>query len=361
MIIKRFLLPCIAILAIFISLPVFGEEYAAGESMASDGSLQSRGPVVHRLSWHPVEYASRYEVIVEVQARTNEWIEITRRTTARETFIDSPLSIGSYRFMVSVYDLLGYLGASSDWLYFEVRSVFPSEEPVIVEQQLIIEQAITEQPIITDEQSDYAERQAALRESDPDPDYQTAQETPAGALPIVPEISLFRMEIIFQPLINLPMGDFNKVYSESFFQPLGVGMRLSLFPFKTGLGYFGIETNPSLHILSNDNFNTSGRTEIINLPVSIVWHSQPFSSNTAIDLRAGGGITYIKHPFDSSHGKEIADIDSQNLSLTAGFSFMYYISSKVFISAGLDYFLIFAGSNSQINYLRPSLAFGWWF
>jgi len=82
---------------------------------------QETGPVIHRLRWQSVEYASLYEVSVEVRAG-NEWLEITRKTSKTETFIDCPLFIGNYRFRVGVYDLLGKPGSTTEWIYFEVRA-----------------------------------------------------------------------------------------------------------------------------------------------------------------------------------------------------------------------------------------------
>ena len=347
----------IALLAIFVSFPLMGQEIDSNAEIDSsidtsiDTSVEPRA-VVHRLSWHPVDYALRYEAVVQVKTIDDEWAEVTRRITGfTDTFIDTPLFIGNYRFMVIVYDLLGHLGAESDWLSFDVRPGPHIEEPVIIEEQLYIEQpVITEiEPVITPAELSLLQR--IIEEPEDEVIINLETERPAR--------SIFRAEFAYQPLIVLPFTDFNDAYSSSLIQPIGFGIRLSAMPIRLNNGYIGLEINPSLHMVSNYFSGPSLRTEIVNLPVSIVWHME-LNSDSAIEFRIGWGMTYVNHSFNSSHGETLANIADWNKSLQLGISYNYFLNERLFLNAGLDYLHIFTDEMS-INYLRPSLALGWWF
>ena len=339
----------IAMLAIYVSVPVFGQDESDVDERAVAPEPRA---VVHRLSWHPVDYALRYEAVVEVKTVNDEWVEVTRIVTRfSDTFIDTPLFIGTYRFMVIVYDLLGYLGAESDWLGFEVRPGPYTEEPVLIEEQLYIEQPhITEEPApIEIEAQDILDLQSIFEE----PEVITELE------PERSERSIFRIEVVYQPLFILPLSDFNEAYSSSLIQPIGFGLRLSALPVKLNQGFFGIEINPSVHIISNYISGPSLETQIVNLPVSIMWHFI-LNSNTALEFRIGFGLIYLNHSFNLSHGSALANIGNWNASLQAGISYNYFFNENLFLNAGLDYLHIFT-NEMPINYLRPSLALGWWF
>ena len=287
---------------------------------------QEAGPPIHRLSWQPVEYVSGYEVIVELQTQTNIWIELTRRINVHDTWIDLPLFLGSYRFRVTAYDLLGNPGASSEWIYFEVISRdTPEESP-----------------------------------SDPDQTNQTIVYQERAAAPEEEEKTIYRLEIVFQPIIILPFSDFNEIYATSPVQPLGFALRFSVMPLITEYGVFGLEFSPSWNYLANDILITSRYTHIINTHLSVIWQIRPFNRSSAINTRLGIGLTYLKSRFDFDEGRNVHNLGAWNSSITIGVSYIYFLDKQFFINAGMDYFHIFARDNRTTNYLRPFISLGWW-
>jgi hypothetical protein len=285
---------------------------------AAFGFGQEAGPLIQRLSWQPVDYASRYEVIVEVQAGTETWVEVTRKTSESETFIDCPLFRGSYRFMVEAYDLLGKPGSASGWTYFEVRA---SRE----------------------------ETRAEPYSADTRP------------IPEESEKTIARLEVLYQPLIILPFSEFNEIYATSPLQPLGFALRFSLMPLVTTIGVFGVELSPSWNYLANDILVTSRYTHILNGHLSLVWQIRPFSRHNGLNFRLGGGMSYVKSRFDFNEGRQVENVKTWNPSVALGISFISFLNKQVFINAGIDYLHIFTSDNIMLNYLRPSVSVGWWF
>ena len=295
------------ILVLLLSIPAVGQE---------------NGPVVQRLSWLPVDYALKYEVVVEIHTRVNTWMEIFRRNVENETFVDCPLFIGSYRFRVGVYDLLGNPGPSTDWVYFERRSSQENTVPVEAVPAELPENIVR--------------------------------------APDESEKTIFRLEILYQPLIVLPFSDFNEIYATSPIQPLGFALRFSVMPYSTPAGVFGLELSPSWNFLANDILVTSRYTHIINTHISLLWQIRPFSRNSALNFRLGGGFVYISSHFGFNQQVSVVNVKAWNPSVAVGVSFISFLNKQLFLNAGLDYFHIFAGDNLSINYLRPVLSLGWW-
>ena len=302
------------------------------------------GPEVHRLSWQAVEYASRYEVIVEVLTENNRWIEAARKTSEGETFIDCPLFIGTYRFRVSAWDLLGRPGSTTAWAYFEVR---PSPESR--------EGSPDNRP--PDQSPD---NQSPDNRAGP-PDHNTVFSYAPREAPEESEKTPFRLELHFSPLIILPFSDFNEIYSSSPVQPLGFSARFAYLPFALDIGTFGLELIPSWNYLANDILHNSRYTHILSGQAAVFWQIRPFGRTTALLFRLGGGMSYVNSRFDFNDGRQMENLAAWNPSAMAGFSFLFFLNKSLYINTGLEYFHVFTLDNPTLNYLRPSLGLGWWF
>lgn len=289
--------------------------------------------MVHRLTWQPVDYASRYEVVIEVFTDTNKWIEVIHKTTETETFIDSPLFIGSYRFRVSAYDLLGKLGSTAEWVYFEVRL---SENS----------------PPGYGPPGEVPERRSNT-ESSP----WTAVQQPS---PEEEDKTIYRLEALAAPIIILPFTDFNEIYSTAPIQPLGLAIRFSVLPFVFKYGTFGFDFLPSWNFLANDILHNSRYTHVVSAHVSAVWQIRPFSRNTALDFRVGLGLSYISSRFDFNDGINVENLAAVNPSILVNVSFLKFLGDSLFLDIGIEYYQIFA-LDMTVNYLRPMVGLGWWF
>ncbi|MDR2096591.1 MAG: hypothetical protein LBP76_13905 [Treponema sp.] len=111
-----FSIPAITVLLLAVPVPVTAQDIHTQEASV----YQWGSGAVQRLTWAPAEFASGYEVVIEIQDDSGGYIEIKREMREQENFIECSLPVGRYRYQVSVYDLFGRLGAASAWGYFEV-------------------------------------------------------------------------------------------------------------------------------------------------------------------------------------------------------------------------------------------------
>jgi hypothetical protein len=305
--------------------------FAAVHALAA----QETGPVFRRLTWQPVEYASGYEVAVEILTASNEWVEQFRKTSGTETFIDCPLFTGKYRFRVSAFDLLGRPGSTTEWIYFELRAREPVKAP----------------------------EPAPAPELAPEPAAPAGPEPPAvlpaAPLPQEDEDSRFTVELFYAPAITLPFSEFNEIYSTDPFQPIGFTGNFTVYPFKNPA--LGLGLTPFWHFLATEIHLKSRYTHIAGSHLFAAWQIRPAGKPVYIHIRIGGGFTYFSSRFDFNEGLDITEQAAWNPSLNAGLSLQSRLSGPLFFDAGLEYFHIFSEDNLTLNYLKPHIGVGWRF
>jgi hypothetical protein len=292
-------------------------------------AAQESGPVSRRLTWQPVDYASGYEVVVEIRTASNEWVEQFRRTSGTETFVDCPLFTGKYRFRVSALDLLGRPGPAAEWVYFEIR-VWEPEVPEVPK--------IPEVP-----------------EETPKP--RTGQ--PAEVFLQANDTSRFTLELIYSPLITLPFTSFNEIYATEPFQRVGFTMRFAAHPFENSALGFGAAA--SWNFLSTEIHTKSRYTHIAGGNLFGVWRIQPAGRSISVNIRIGGGLSYLSSRFDFNSGLDITNHAAWNPSVNAGVSLQSRFGASLFLDAGVEYFHIFSKDSLMLNYLRPMVGIGWLF
>jgi hypothetical protein len=300
---------------------------------ASAGTLtaQEGGPVFRRLRWQPVEYASGYEVVVELLTASNEWVEQFRKTGITETSVDCPLFVGKYRFRVSALDLLGRPGPAAEWIYFELRA--RETEKAEVE----------EAPEI------------------PEPSTQPEEQAPPRAIaePLPEESSLFSLDMLYAPFITLTFSNFNDIYATAPFQPVGFVIRFTVYPLKDPGWGFGLE--PSWNFLSSEIHDKSRYTHIGAGHLFVIRRFRPGGRDLYINIRAGGGISCISSRFDFNAGLDIDRRIAWNPSVNIGVSMQSRISGSLFLDTGIEYFHIFSHDNVLLNYIRPTIGLDWRF
>jgi hypothetical protein len=316
--------------------------FAVMQSLAA----QESGPVFRRLSWQPVEYASGYEVVVEILTASNEWAEQFRKTSGTETFIDCPLFIGKYRFRVSAFDLLGRPGPSTEWVYFELRAREP--EPAAEPESAVASP------------SDAGSEKSGGGDS---PGREEAERPESAAPPAVPpspedEKSPFALEFFYTPLITLSFSGFNEIYTTDLFQPVGFAARFTVHPFADPA--WGLGLTPFWNFLATELHQKSRYTHVAGGHFFAVWR-QPIKRDMYINIRAGGGLTYIYSRFDFNEGLDITTQAAWNPSANIGVSFQGRLGGPLFLEAGIEYFHIFPRDNMTLNYLRPMIGIGWRF
>jgi hypothetical protein len=328
--------------------------FAAVQTLAA----QDGGPAFRRLRWQPAEYASGYEVMVEILTASNEWVEQFRKTTGTETFVDCPLFIGKYRFRVSAFDLLGRPGSTTEWVYFELRVREPP--PAAGQEQARWDSPAgpvqTKAPPWTEEaeKTETAVVQSGGRDS-----LETNAVLPEPLLPRTDEKSFFALELFYTPLITLVFSDFNEIYSTAPFQPVGFMVRFTAHPFKSSL--WGLGLAPYWNFLASEIHLKSRYTHVMGGHIFSAWRIQPGGKDLYITIRAGGGLTYLSSRFDFNEGEDIEEHNAWNPSASLGVSLQSRLIGPLFLDAGTEYLHIFSQDNLVLNYLRPMLGIGWWF
>jgi hypothetical protein len=110
----------------FAALFVFPPEPAQARETSYVDKTGEGPRFVHRFSWEPEEYASRYEVRMEKRETAGDWIQIMAEFTTAD-FIELSLSPGSYRYSVRAYDLMERPSGNPEWMYFEVLPALQPE------------------------------------------------------------------------------------------------------------------------------------------------------------------------------------------------------------------------------------------
>ncbi|MDR2418914.1 MAG: hypothetical protein LBD79_07650 [Treponema sp.] len=351
---------------------------------------------VQRLTWEPDPAASHYEVIVERLDRNRG--EVLRETSA-QAFLDCSLAPGQYRCQVRVYDLFGRVGATSEWMFFEVVQPYGNSvqrlnwEPevsasyyeVVVEQQDSSSQyhelarKITEEPFIdsalpigqyrykvtvydvfgneADSEWSYFEvvfsppevvaiAQPAFEPESalilPEPEPPPPEPAPEPEPP--PPLPQTAMDIVIQaaysPFVTLPSGFFNDPSMVSFF-PAGASLKLNFIPLKArtrGLG-FGFVSSWNYQNLAGHIWNTH---------LGLVFRQWLSNHVMAFNFWLGGGFSWIYN-----------DSYTWLSSMSGGVSFQWFIRRPFFVTVGVDFAHIL--SNDSPLYVQPSLGFGWQF
>jgi hypothetical protein len=332
--------------------------FAAAQALAA----QENAPVLRRLSWRPVEYASGYEVVVEILTASNEWVEQFRKTGGTETFVDCPLFIGKYRFRVSALDLLGRPGSSTGLVYFELRAREPAPEAGPPESDAAAPRdAASDKGGGASVPGEEAERPESAAASPPESAAAETRESaapPAASLPQEDEKSPFVLELFYTPLITLSFSDFNEIYTTDPFQPVGFALRFTAHPFAGSA--WGLGLTPFWNFLATELYLKSRYTHITGVHLFAAWR-QPVKRDMYINIRAGGGLTYISSRFDFNEGLDITTQAAWNPSASIGISFQGRLSGSLFLDAGIEYFHVFSQDNVTLNYLRPMIGIGWRF
>ncbi|MDR1895065.1 MAG: hypothetical protein LBQ61_10345 [Spirochaetales bacterium] len=300
------------------------------------GAAAQEGPVFHRLTWQPVEYASQYEVVVEIEVSPNQWLEQIRKTTLTETFVDCILVVGRYRFRVAAFDLLGRPGSAAEWIYFEVRPRAP-------------EPAASPSPEVSPAPGGVSETRI--------PAAPGGQEVPQTAVPFFAPAapSLWDMETLYAPLAALPFSDFNEIYFTGPFQPAGFSLSLALYPARTPSAW-GIGLESFWNFLAAEGRQASRYTHLTGAHLFAARRLR-FGGNLTLHIRLGGGMTYLSSHFDFNSGQTTLDQGAWNPS--AGFSLSLQGGLNPFLVAGLGYHHIFSPDNMMLNFLRPLFGLGW--
>jgi hypothetical protein len=113
----------------FTGLPAFAQNVTQGDNNGQENyyidNTEGERRFIQRLMWEQSDYVLRYEVTVEKLEDNGEYTRVGFYST-ENNYAEFSLFAGSYRFCVTLYDLLDELAYTTDWHEFTIiRAIRP--------------------------------------------------------------------------------------------------------------------------------------------------------------------------------------------------------------------------------------------
>ncbi|MDR0539915.1 MAG: fibronectin type III domain-containing protein, partial [Spirochaetaceae bacterium] len=300
---------------------------------------ENSGVSLRRLEWEEVDGVLQYEVRVETREE-NQWQQILRQTVRDQLYIDCELKSGDYRFCVRSFDIIGRPGGVSDWIEFSVA-----------QQE--------------------AEKSAVAETKDA-PSVDDAQNAAVDTVQIVPPIqvqfsgsvdvskAIWRVSVAAAPYTALPVGTFNRYYTDTIFQPIGFLFSVEAMLFRTKAASFGVQFLPSWNFFTMEKFDTIRSTHIVGLNAAFVAQIKILPASV-LNIRAGGGYILFFSRQTVMAESDTVQKAAFNPALLAGVNLRTFFTNALFLDIGADYIHCVASDDASVSFARPFLALGWWF
>jgi hypothetical protein len=379
--------------ALFSGFFLFAQEAprASVGDVTSDYRLDADGKIRQRISWTRAN-AFFYEVEIEKITTGAVWVlELKERT--EQTFMELALPPGMYRYRVHNYNVLGRVGATSEWTGIRVfvakqpraRSYSPLEYFVdslaeeftltvtgrdLAEEALIHliareEGAKPVQPVSVKYSADESTITAVFQAADLVlGDHDIVITNPGGMRQVQEGFFVgfcrpydINLSLGYAPI--LPAGGYLFDTYDAFLYPLSFYGRLSLVPLKRLWGRLGIELSPQYADLqtSGDTYDLSGR--MISLYADALFQIWSDDYTLALNLRAGGGITAISNiQFSNKDGSQSENASSSYITINAGASVQWFVWKDWFVEAGAEYIQLVSSQSPLPRFIRANAAFG---
>jgi hypothetical protein len=290
----------------FVAFALFVVPFASAQETAE----------VRTLRWSAVDYADRYELVIEKTSGAGKFESYGSMEIAG-TEMSLPFLPGVYRWRVLAIDAYGNKSAPSPWVSFEVA-------PKIVEPP------------------------AKETEIKTEIKYVPVEEKPPGP---------FRAALAFAPAVPL-YGAVNELLDIKLY-PVGLDFRFSYLPFRfhTKRFAFGFALGASWAEMSVNIPKTVLAGHIFAANAGLAAEIALVPNRLALGLRAEGGTTFyssVKFPQSTLAAVPLDFF----IHAGGGVSVIVYINRSVFVEAACGYAHIFTADSPMEGFLRPHLGFG---
>jgi hypothetical protein len=400
---------CVTLLLLFVECFIFGQSLASNNENASESSYTIQETeeglrFVQRIDWAPIHGIIRYEIILEQRyGNSNRYNEFLRENT-EEPFLELSIPAGNYRYKVLGYNVLNRLGAESDYQPFEVfQAVQPSVEKLSTNQLFLEDNAnrivLTGEHFVLNSEiylvptrggsndinqagvlipseiiySDIGDSVELVFENQelPSDRYRIVVVNPGGLTSTYEPFDIRKsrdwMDINisagYAPLLTLSGNELTNLVDQPLY-PLGFVARVSLIPFKTDFGYFGIELSPFYNYvdqkLGNDFDDFTFTMHVTGAALSILYQIPFLEERLFLNVRLGGGLaSFVNMQFENDSRSDSSSFMFPEAQV--GLSAQYFVYNKqLFLELGMDYKLLFP-ETLLIMHLNPFLSLGWKF
>ncbi len=346
---------------------------------------------IQTLSWQETEYALRYEVIIEQQLDNDSWEYVgTYNSDVNE--VEVSLFSGTYRYKVLVYNFLDLLEAESPLFELEIfQAIQPSIDnlsPGLIyldeeqsgifsfDSENVLEDTVfyleipgnperTTYGTVLEQNRNSSRIQFDIDEIDVG-EYVFTAENPGG---LFAKVDPFTVKFLKPYDLNVTAGyNFGYIIPgevSSYFQdsilPFGAGLKVTYIPLKRNFGHIGLELGGHWFMMDSSFDVYKVSTHIIPANLSFVYQYPIIKKRIILDLSVGGGaVLFVQSRFVFENAVESDPLNVLGIGATAAASLQFYLSNRLFIEVGADYFVSFA-TNNVTQLVSPSLNIGWQF
>jgi len=346
-----------------------------------------------RLSWQAVGDILGYEFELEQKNKTDEWVPQDKQTV-KDNFIDLSLPPGSYRFRVSVINLLEQTEAVSDYQNFNVLVAYQPEVNKL-SPHLIYFDDIFDNRLITEGKNFLSGTVFTLEKPLSAPLVLTPVEIDKNGKRVVFELNINRLdsgeyvfcardksglydnnqvlELRFQKPVDIHLSAgyaftgftgknvFNEYYERNFAVPGGV-LRFTMLPIKRTYGYFGFNLSCSAFLLDQKfkYYTISGYTLMPQIQAAYVYPIIKHRLN--LDIHAGTGAVFLMNSrfnFPDANFKSPASW-YWGMSVNGGTALQVYVWKKLYLELNIDHIVAFK-KGFPAYMCQPQLSVGWEF
>jgi hypothetical protein len=378
---------------LFSGVLLFAQEapQASRGAVSTDYKLDAEGKIRQRISWTRVN-AFFYEIEIEKITSGAVWqLEMKERT--EQTFLELSLPPGMYRYRIHSYNVLGRVGATSEWTGIRVfvakqpraKTYSPAsyfvdslagEFTLVVRGRDLAEEALIHlaaheegtkpfEALSITYSPDESEMRAVFSAGDfVLGGYDIVITNPGGMKQTLEGFSVgftrpydINISLGYAPI--LPLGGYLFDTDDSFLYPRSVYGRLSVVPMKRLWGWLGVELSPHYADMKtkNDKYDLSGRMTGLYAGALLQLWTDDYTA--ALNLRLGGGLTAISNiKFSHKDGSSSEDVGTMLLSINAGAAVHWPVWKVWFVEAGAEYVYLLSSQSPQPSFLRANIGFG---
>jgi hypothetical protein len=363
---------------------------ASSGDVSSDYLLGEDGRIRQRIAWTRAN-AYFFEVEIEKLGSGAVW-NSERKERTEQTFLELSLTPGMYRYRILNYNVLGRVGAVSEWAGVRVFAARQPGAETFSPAAYFVDSLAGEFTLTLTGRDLAEEAQLYLATKKDGPPVRalsitySPDETSIQAVFHAEGLALGAYDLVIvnpggmrqtlegfsvrfsRPLdINVSGGyaPFFPLYGYLFdtynaaFYPLGFYGRVSAVPVKRLWGWIGFELSPRF---TDMNTKTGGYTltgGAAGADAGLLFQRWMRNYTMAVNLRLGGGITALSNvEFTHQDGSHSANTGALLYSINAGAAFQLVVWKNIFLETGLEYTQFISSQSPAPGLIRLSIAAG---
>jgi hypothetical protein len=382
----------ILLMVLFSGFLLFAQEPPAiSGGITSDYRLDADGRIRQRIAWTRAN-AYFHEIEMEKLGPGAVW-EPELKTRTEQNFLELSLPPGMYRYRILNYNVLGRVGAVSEWTGIRVfvakRPAAESYQPAAYFVDSLAAEftlVLRGRDLVEEAQVHIAAKTEGAR---PVPASSITYSHDEGSITAVfpaEGLALGAYDIVItnpggigqtlegftvgfeRPLdINASLG-YTPVFPlygyffdayETPVYPLSFYGRAGAVPVKRLWGWIGFELSPRYTNLKTEGSTFTLTGHMVNVDAGVMLQKWIRNYSLAVNLRLGGGITAIsKVQFLHRDGSQSESAGTVLFTVNAGASVQQHLGENFFAEAGLDYVQFVSSQSPAPGFIRISAGMG---